>query len=163
MLNKALVIIDIQNDITKNYRKIIANINQAIAKATEKNITVIYVRQEYTSDTMRTFKPNTRGWEFVPELNIVSEHIFTKTKGSILSSESLTEFIKTKGIDEFYIAGADALACVKITCNSLRKADYKVTVLADCITSYAVNKIPEMLEYYAFKGCAISDSHSFSC
>ncbi len=30
MQKKALVIIDIQNDITKNYRDIIGNINQAI-------------------------------------------------------------------------------------------------------------------------------------
>jgi nicotinamidase-related amidase len=30
MKNKALVIIDIQNDITKNYQEIIGNINRAV-------------------------------------------------------------------------------------------------------------------------------------
>lgn len=30
MGNKALVVIDIQNDITKNYKEIIENINQAL-------------------------------------------------------------------------------------------------------------------------------------
>ena len=31
MENKALVVIDLQNDITKNYREIIDNVNRAIA------------------------------------------------------------------------------------------------------------------------------------
>ena len=33
MIKQALVIIDIQNDITKNYKEIIGNINKAIAWA----------------------------------------------------------------------------------------------------------------------------------
>ena len=33
MQKKALVIIDIQNDITKNYKDIIGNINQAIGQS----------------------------------------------------------------------------------------------------------------------------------
>lgn len=32
MIKKALVVIDIQNDITKNYKEIIANINKSICK-----------------------------------------------------------------------------------------------------------------------------------
>ena len=34
MEDKALVVIDLQNDITKNYREIIDNVNRAIAWAT---------------------------------------------------------------------------------------------------------------------------------
>ena len=41
MNNKALVVIDIQNDITKNYRKIIDRINQAIDWALEENMQII--------------------------------------------------------------------------------------------------------------------------
>ena len=37
MIKKALVVIDIQNDITKNYKEIIANINKSIDWAVEKN------------------------------------------------------------------------------------------------------------------------------
>ncbi len=35
MQNKALVVIDIQNDITKNYKEIIENVNSAIDWAVE--------------------------------------------------------------------------------------------------------------------------------
>ncbi|GHT47584.1 hypothetical protein FACS189440_08500 [Bacteroidia bacterium] len=57
-MKKALVIIDIQNDITKNYKEIIGNINKAIDWAVN---------------------------------------------------------------NEFYITGADAIACVKSTCYDNRK------------------------------------------
>ena len=64
MQKKALVIIDIQNDITKNYRDIIDNINKAVDWAVNNDIHVIYIRHENLSDGTRTFKPNTRGAEF---------------------------------------------------------------------------------------------------
>ena len=43
MQKKALVVIDIQNDITKNYKEIIENINQAIDTANSSGIFVIYI------------------------------------------------------------------------------------------------------------------------
>lgn len=76
MQKKALVIIDIQNDITKNYKGIIENINNAVD-------------------------------------------------------------------------------CVKSTCYNLCKANYSVTVLSDCVTSYDKRKIDEMLRYYESKGSKI--------
>ena len=58
-------------------------------------------------------------------------------------------------IGDFYITGADAVACVKSTCYNLRKANYGVNVLSDCVTSYDKRKIDEMLHYYENKGCKI--------
>lgn len=155
MQNKALVIIDIQNDITKNYKDIIDNINKAIEWAVSNDIHVIYIRHENLSAGTRTFKPNTHGSELAPDLKIVSKNIFTKNKGNALTSEGLASFISANGISDFYITGADAIACVKSTCYNLRKADYGVSVLSDCITSYDKRKIDEMLRYYKSKDCTI--------
>ena len=155
MQNKALVVIDIQNDITKNYREIIENVNRAIDWATAHDIQVVYIRHENLSDGTRTFKPGTRGAELVPDMKIVSENIFTKSKGNALTSEAFTAFIREHGIDEFYVAGADATACVKATTNNMRLANHSVHVLKDCITSYDKRKIDEMLRYYESKGCEI--------
>lgn len=44
MQNKALVVIDIQNDITKNYKNIINNINAAIDWAFSNDIHVVYIK-----------------------------------------------------------------------------------------------------------------------
>ncbi len=155
MQNKALVVIDIQNDITKNYKEIIENVNAAVDWAVGNNIYVIYIKHENTSAGTRTFKHNTRGAELVPELKIVSDHIFTKYKGSVLTCAEFVEFIDKNGINDFYIAGADAVACVKSSCYNLCKANYNVCVLSDCITSYDKTKIPEMLQYYESKGCRL--------
>lgn len=153
MQKKALVIIDIQNDITKNYKDVIGNINQAIDWAVKENIHVIYIRHENLSAGTRTFKPDTYGSELVSDLQIVSKNIFTKSKGNALSSEEFTDFISKNEICDFYITGADAVACVKSTCYNLCKANYGVTVLSDCVTSYDKRKIDEMLRNYESKGC----------
>lgn len=155
MMKKALVVIDIQNDITKNYKEIIGNINKSIDWAVEKNIHVIYIRHENLSAGTRTFKPNTRGSELASDLKIVSNNVFTKYKGNALSSEEFLDFIHKNEICDFYIAGADAVACVKSTCYNLRKANYNVNVLSDCITSYDKRKLYEMLRYYESKGCKL--------
>lgn len=155
MQKKALVIIDIQNDITKNYKDIIDNIHKAIDWAVNHKLHVVYIRHENLSAGTRTFKSNTYGAELASDLKIVSENIFTKYKGNALTSEAFTDFIREHEICDFYIAGADAAACVKSTCYNLRKANYSVHVLSDCITSYDKRKIDEMLRYYESKGSKI--------
>ena len=155
MNNKALVVIDIQNDITKHYRDIIDNINSAVDWAEEQKMTVIYIKHNNLSAGTRTFKPDTKGAELAPELKVVSDHIFVKTKANTLTSRDFSEFIQEKGIDEFYITGVDATACVKSTCFNMTKAGYTVHVISDCVTSYDLKKMDEMLEYYADKGCEV--------
>lgn len=155
MPNKALVIIDIQNDITKNYKDIIHNINNAIELAEQSGIAIVYIKHNNLLLGTRTFKPDTKGAELVSDMNVVSDNIFVKTKANALTSQAFSDFISQNKITDFYIAGADATACVKSTCFNMRKAGYDVTVLSDCITSYNKNKIDEMLGYYESKGCKI--------
>ena len=157
MKNSALVVIDLQNDITKNYREIIEKVNEAIDKAAHEELWVVYIRHNNLSSGTRTFKLGTHGAEFVPEMKIVSDNIFTKSKSNALTSEEFAAFIKKNEIDEFYIAGADAAACIKSTCFNMSKNGYTVHVLSDCITSYDKKKLPEMLAYYESKGCEVSE------
>ena len=93
MQKRALIIIDIQNDITKNYKEIIGNINKAIEWAVSDEIPVVYIRHENLSAGTRTFKPNTKGSELASDLKIVSNSVFTKYKGNALSSEEFADFI----------------------------------------------------------------------
>ena len=155
MKNSALVVIDLQNDITKNYKEIIAKVNEAIDWTEQKGLWIVYIQHNNLSAGTRTFKPCTRGVELVPELNVVSEHIFTKTKSNALTSEAFTAFLQEHDITDFYIAGADAAACIKSTCYNMAKSGYTVHVLSDCITSYDKKKLPELLTYYESKGCEV--------
>ena len=154
-MSKALVIIDIQNDITKNYINIIDNINKAVEWAQGKEMMIVYIKHNNITAGTRTFKPDTKGEQLVPELSVVSDHIFVKTKANALTSVDFTHFIADKGLDEFYVCGADATACVKSTCYNMVKAGYMVHVLSDCVTSYDLKKVDEMLAYYEKKGCEV--------
>ncbi len=155
MNNKALIVIDIQNDITKHCRGIIDNINAAIEWARAEGMHIVYIKHHNVTAGTRTFKPGTKGSELVPEMKVVSDNIFVKTKSNALTSEAFSEFIAANGIREFYVAGADATACVKSTCFNMAKSGFTVHVLSDCITSYDLKKRPEMLSYYANKGCEV--------
>ena len=157
MGNKALVVIDIQNDITKNYRKIIDRLNQAIDWAVAEDMQVVYIKNYNLSPGTRTFKPDTKGSELVPEMKVVSDNIFVKTKANSLTSEEFARFIEENGINEFYVAGADATGCVKSTCYNMTKAGYTVHVISDCVTSYDLKKLEEMYTYYASKGCEVKE------
>ena len=155
MKNIALVVIDLQNDITNNYREIIKNVNAAIDWAVQKELWVVYIQHNNLSAGTRTFKPGTHGAELVPEMKVVSDRIFTKAKSNALTSEAFATFIQERGISEFYVVGADAAACIKSTCYNMRKSGYAVHVLSDCITSYDKKKLPELLAYYESKGCEV--------
>ena len=155
MKNSALVVIDLQNDITKNYREIIEKVNEAIDWVVQKELWVVYIQHNNLSVGTRTFKPGTHGAEFVPEMKVVSDHIFTKSKSSALTCEAFAAFIQEHGITDFYVAGADAAACIRSTCYNMTKSSYTVHVLSDCITSYDKKKLPELLAYYESRGCEV--------
>ena len=155
MHKKALVVIDIQNDITKHYRDIIDDLNAAIDWAVEREMDIVFIKHNNLSPGTRTFKPDSKGAELVPELKIVSNKVFVKTKANALTSEEFSAYIRENGMDEFYITGADATGCVKSTCFNMTKAGYAVHVISDCVTSYDLKKLPEMLAYYADKGCEV--------
>ena len=91
----------------------------------------------------------------MPDMKIASNNIFIKSKGNALTSEEFAAFVSENNIKEFYVAGADAVACVKSTCYNMTKNGYIVHVLSDCVTSYDKKKIPEMIDYYKRNGCLI--------
>ena len=71
MKNIALVVIDLQNDITKNYRKIIGQVNEAIDWAVTNDLHVIYIKHYNLTEKTGTFTPDTKVSDLVPELKVV--------------------------------------------------------------------------------------------
>ena len=155
MKNIALVVKDLQNDITKNYKMIIGQVNEAIDWSVANEMHIIYIKHYKLSEKTRTFKPDTKGSELVHELKVVTDNVFEKSKASVLTSEAFAGFIEKNDIKEFYITGADATGCVKSTSYNLVKAGYKVHVISDCVTSYDLKKLDDMFAYYANKGCDV--------
>ena len=61
MQTKALVVIDLQNDITKNYKDIVEKINNAIDRAVSSEMQIAYIKHNNLSASTHTFKPGTHG------------------------------------------------------------------------------------------------------
>ena len=155
MSNTALVVIDIQNDITKHYKDIINRVNEAIDWAASKGMQIAYILHNNITGGTRTFKPGSKGAKLVPELKVVTDNVFVKTKANALTSDAFASWIESNGINEFYITGADATACVKSTCFNMVKSGYTVHVVSDCVTSYNPKKLDDMLASYSGKGCEV--------
>ena len=45
---------------------------------------VVYIKHNNLSAGTRTFKPGTHGAELVSDMKVISENIFTKTKGNAM-------------------------------------------------------------------------------
>ena len=52
----------------------------------------------WLSEKTRTFKPDTKGAELVPELKVVTDNVFEKSKASALTSEMFAYYVG-KGCD----------------------------------------------------------------
>ncbi|MCI8911296.1 MAG: isochorismatase family protein [Clostridia bacterium] len=85
MQEKALVVIDIQNDITKNYKEIICNINDAVDWAVNNDIHVVYIKHNKVVDSYE---------EMVKSASILKEHNY------IIMSEKDSRISLTKGYTE---------------------------------------------------------------
>lgn len=89
---------------------------------------MVYIKHNNLSAGTRTFKPDTHGAELVPEMKIVSGNIFIKSKGNALTCKAFADFAAKNEITDFYVAGADAVACVKSTCFNMRKSGYGMLI-----------------------------------
>ncbi len=85
MQEKALVVIDIQNDITKNYKEIICNINDAVDWAVNNDIHVVYIKHNKVVDSYE---------EMVKSASILKEHNY------IIMSEKDSRISLNKGYTE---------------------------------------------------------------
>lgn len=96
MQKKALVVIDIQKDITKNYKEIIDNINQAVDWAVHNEIPVVYIRHENLSPGTRTFKPNTAGADAAACVKSTCYNMCKANYGVYVLSDCITSYDKNK-------------------------------------------------------------------
>lgn len=173
---KALLVIDIQEDATgktarkplpyKNSTELINNVNSVIKTCTEKGIVVVYIKHEIKNNLVNKiligrFIKDTIGSEIDSDINIVSDHIYSKNKGDAFSNSKLDDFLKRNHIDELFIVGLDASACVLKTSIGAKSRGYKVSVLKDAITTMNMSKMPKLLCKYLDHGIILTSVEEF--
>jgi nicotinamidase-related amidase len=169
----ALLVIDMQNDTTRNNpfygdtTDFIDKVNQAIDIAKEKSMEIIYIKQEYKNNPLDLlissgkYRAGTEGVQLDSRLQVANENIFTKVKSDAFSSKNLENYLVSKQIDTIYIVGADATACVYKTALGGINRKYKVFVVEDSIISLNNGIIKEMLKKYSSDGIDITNLKQF--
>ena len=142
-MNKALVIIDIQNDYFPRGKNELVNSFEASLKAKElletfrqKNLPVIHVQHLSIRPGSAFFVPNTTGAEIhanvYPKAN---ETVITKNYPNSFRETSLQNHLQQQEITHLVVAGMMSHMCVDATVRAGKDLGYEITVAADaCAT-----------------------------
>lgn len=168
-MNKALLIVDVQNDfcpggslVVADGDKVVEPINKMIEHA-EKNGWLVLASRDWHPPVTKHFKDfggiwpvhcvqNTKGAEFHPDLKITTATVVSKaTKpdedgyssfdGQTKSDVCLEEHLRVNGVEEVYICGLATDYCVKAGALDAVKKEFKTHLLLDACR--AVNLQPD--------------------
>ncbi|GAD89507.1 MULTISPECIES: cysteine hydrolase family protein [Vibrio] len=146
MSQKALLVIDLQNDYFAegkfplwNTEQTLANIKQAINKANASNIPVIHI-QHIADPAMGIapfFNQGSHGAEIHHEIMALAPNsdIVVKSFADGFEKTTLEETLQKHQVDELLICGMMTQNCVTHTAISKGAEKYKVSILMDCTTT----------------------------
>lgn len=154
-MNKALLIIDLQNDYFPegkfplwNTEQVLENIKQLIAKAQQHGMKIIHIQHVADSSygIAPFFNEGTSGVEIHPQIlqSAPNGEVVIKKFADSFYNTNLSEVLAKSQIDELLICGMMTQNCVTHTAISKSAEKYKVSVVADCCTT-----VDEMLHNIA--------------
>ena len=130
----ALIVIDVQNGVVEgSYKRdeVIANIEQAVAKARAANVPVIWVQH---SDEELVIDSD--AWQIVSELiPLEGEAMIRKTFRSSFEGTELGEVLASLSVSHIVICGAQSNNCVRHTGQDALAKGYDVTLISDAHTT----------------------------
>jgi len=141
--NRALLVIDIQNDYFPGGKWPLAGIDaaadnaaRAIAAARAAGDTVIHVRHEFRSADAPFFAPGSEGAQIHPKAaKRDGEPVVLKHFANAFRETELQALLQRRGIEEVVVVGAMSHMCVDAATRAASDLGYKVTVLHDaCAT-----------------------------
>lgn len=166
---KALLVLDFVNEIIhedgkfkgKGYAEFakqhdtLAHVAQAITKAREKNIEIIFVRIAFDktysnkpknsvllgkADQFQALIENTWATEFHEALNVTDYKVFQKQRISPFSNPDFETYLKDKQITELYVSGVATDLVVQSAVRDAHDRDYIVYVLSDCCAAGSIEE-----------------------
>ena len=146
---EALLVIDLQNDITLPDGKIATNTVQS-DEAIENINRIISTRRAETVYILHEFKETNPIIKFITKgalrhgddgslmdkrIKVEGNNFFIKHISDSFSNKELNDFLVKNKINHLYIAGADAEYCVDKTIKGALNRKYKVSVIKDAIVT----------------------------
>lgn len=133
----ALLIIDVQLDVVCGERPaarlpaVLANLNQAIAKARERGYPVVFVQHEEPG-----MEHGSPGWALHPALSPETGDLFvSKRFGDSFCSTSLAALLGERGIGHVWVGGCATDFCIDSTVRNAVSRGLQVTVIGDAHTT----------------------------
>ena len=155
-LKSALLVIDIQRDITEKNGKavynteqtdqIIENTNLIIENSEKLGLLVIYITHEYKKSflirifTKGALEQGTPGAQIDPRIKIINKNHFIKHMMDSFSNPEFENFLKANKVNHIYVTGLDAEACVDRTVKAALNRNYEVTVVSNAIAAKSEEK-----------------------
>jgi nicotinamidase-related amidase len=152
----ALLVIDIQRDITEKNGKAVYNMEQTeqmvkntnliIENSEELGLLVIYITHEYKKSflirifTKGALEQGTPGAQIDPRIKIINKNHFIKHLMDSFSNPEFENFLKANKVNHVYITGLDAEACVDRTVKAALNRNYEVTVVSNAIAAKSEEK-----------------------
>ena len=162
MPERALVIIDIQNDYfpggameLEGADAAAANASKALARARQEGVPVFHVRHLSTRPGATFFIPGTKGAEIHAAVrSLGGERVIEKNFPNSFRGTDLERALKDAGIKELVVAGMMTHMCVDASVRHAADLGYKVTLLGDaCATraqSFGGETVPARQVHAAF-------------
>ncbi|WP_394246900.1 cysteine hydrolase family protein [Vibrio profundi] len=146
MTNKALLVIDLQNDYFEegkfplwNTQNTLTNIKNAIDLATERGIKIIHIQHIADSQAGPApfFNPDTDGANIHPEIlnQAPDADVVIKHFADSFEQTELEAVLQQHGIDELLLCGMMTQNCVTHTAISKAAEKYNPKVIVDCCTT----------------------------
>lgn len=146
MGNKALLVIDLQNDYFPegkyplwNTHQTLTNIKSAIERANNQAIPVINIQHIANPEQGLApfFNADTHGVKIHDEIRAITPKadLVVKTFADSFEATKLEQVLTQHGIDELLLCGMMTQNCVTHTALSKAAEKYKVSVLTDCCTT----------------------------
>ncbi|WNQ14113.1 isochorismatase family cysteine hydrolase [Paenibacillus aurantius] len=174
-MRSALLVLDVQKDflgehallpVAANQQEpLIANINQCIEKATQENLPVVYIGNEFekTQFLSNWFRNHAAlkgspGTELDDRIYRVEGDYFPKNRGDAFTNPELLSFLKSKQISHLFIIGVFAEGCVTDTAKGALRRSFKVTVLSDAVAGANDSKRDKALQKLFACGVSVRKS-----
>lgn len=143
MSNRAVVVVDLQNEYLATGKLALVGIDEAlnnaarvIADARSKGDTVVHVRHESANPDVPFFVPGTEGVLIHPQVAPGgNEPVIVKNFPNSFLKTELEQILDEEGIEEVTVVGAMSHMCIDATTRAASDLGYKTTVVHDaCAT-----------------------------
>lgn len=174
---KALLVIDLQKDLTEPSGKhvinlkqtdiIIENANKIIRRFADNGSLIIYIRQIHDTGpiinlfTHGALAEGTDGSKIDGRIIMVGEHILDKRIMDAFSNPELDALLTKNQINQLFITGIAADQCVDRTIKAAKNRNYKVTVISDAVGTITDEKRDIKLKEFANMGVSVISTNDY--